>query len=71
MRAVIVKRNETLQKIAERELGSFMRWPELYAANPSLGCDARNIAMRQRFPRSLPADWIFPGQVLAVPGRWR
>ncbi len=47
-RTVTVRRGETLSDIADRELGSSRRWPELYAANRSQLNDPDELAAGMR-----------------------
>lgn len=51
--AYVVRRGDTLSKIAKRHLGSAKRWPELYSANKG--------AVRN-------PHWIQVGQTLTIPG---
>ena len=48
-----VEKGDCLWKIAHRELGSGVRWPEIYEANRDQIADPH---------------WIFPGQVFTIPG---
>lgn len=48
-----VEKGDCLWKIAKNELGSGLRWPEIFDANRDKIADPH---------------WIFPGQVFAIPG---
>lgn len=61
-----VKGGDTLSQIAERALGDWARWYEIYIRNSkTIANDPRNIACRKQFGGG-PEMWIFPGQVLMV-----
>ena len=72
MRTYTVKAGDTLGDIAQRELGDRSKWPLIYNANLRLIAeDNRSKMLRAASLRgqyTQPSHWIFPGQVLRIPG---
>lgn len=63
----VVKKGDTLSQIAERYHRNAHRWYDIFMRNSRtiLNYPGHATCMRMN-PKSHPADWIFPGQVLYV-----
>lgn len=63
----IVQLGDTLSKIAQRKFGDAERYDVLFNINhATITSDWRNSKCIKDYG-GVPADWIFPGQVLRLP----
>lgn len=60
----VVKKGDTLSRIALKKMGSARKWTKIYSKNKSV---IENTAKKHGFKNSDRGHWIFPGEKLVIP----